>query len=418
MRLIRSLALAAVSIPMAVPANPLAQPQTRGGPGIDVPGLRFHLKPEHMPAPYATPSVANSARRAAKPDEAPLDVPRGFRVNLFAGDLDHARWMTVADNGDVLLAEPGPGRITLLRDSDGDGRADLKEAFLRGLVRPHGLAIHDGYLYIGEPSRIVRVPYEPGDLRAGGNTETVGGNRSLGSGGGHWTRNIAFAPDRKTFYVAVGSAGNTNPEDPPRATVQRFDADGGGQSTFATGLRNPVGIAFHPDTDELYVVVNERDGLGDGLVPDYLTRVREGDSFGWPYAYIGPNPDPDFGEDEPGLVARTVAPDVLFQSHSAPLGLVFYDGDMFPESYRGDAFVALHGSWNASRPTGYKVIRVPFRNGRPEGWYENFAVGFWIKGSRTARVWGRPAGLAIAKDGSLLIADDVDQSVWRVSYQR
>lgn len=342
---------------MAVPANSLAQPQTRGGPGIDVPGLRFHLRPEHMPAPNATPSVANSARRAAKPDEAPLDVLRGFRVNLFAGDLDHARWMTVADNGNVLLAEPRPGRITLLRDSDGDGRADLKEAFLRGLIRPHGLAIHDGYLYIGEPSRIIRVPYEPGDLKAGGNTETVGGNHPLGSGGGHWTRNIAF----------------------------------------------------HPDTDELYVVVNERDGLGDGLVPDYLTRVREGDFFGWPYAYIGPNPDPDFGEDEPGLVARTVAPDVLFQSHSAPLGLVFYDGDMFPESYRGDAFVALHGSWNASRPTGYKVIRVPFRNGRPEGWYENFAVGFWTKGSRTARVWGRPAGLAIAKDGSLLIADDVDQ---------
>ena len=146
--------------------------------------------------------------------------------------------------------------------------------------------------------------------------------------------------------------------------------------------------------------------------------MREGDFFGWPYAYIGPNPDPDFGEDEPGLVARTVAPDVLFQSHSAPLGLVFYDGDMFPKSYRGDAFVALHSSWNASRPTGHKVIRVPFRNGRPEGWYENFAVGFWIKGSRTARVWGRPAGLAIAKDGSLFIADDVDQSVWRVSYQR
>ncbi len=168
---------------------------------------------------------------------------------------------------------------------DSPERGGDKEAFLRGLVRPHGLAIHDGYLYIGEPSRIVRVPYEPGDLKTGGNTETVGGNRSLGSGGGHWTRNIAFAPDHKTFYVAVGSAGNTNPEDPPRVTVQRFDADGAGQSTFATGLRNPVGIAFHPDTDELYVVVNERDGLGDDLVPDYLTRVRERDFFGWPYAY-------------------------------------------------------------------------------------------------------------------------------------
>ncbi len=163
-------------------------------------------------------------------------------------------------------------------------------------------------------------------------------------------------------------------------------------------------------------MVNERDGLGDGLVPDYLTRVRMGEFFGWPYAYIGPNPDPDYGEEKPELVAQTVAPDVLFQSHSAPLGLAFYDGEMFPSEFRGDAFVALHGSWNASQPTGYKIVRIPFENGRPMSWYENFAVGFWAKGSRSARVWGRPAGLAIAADGSLLIADDVDQSIWRVSY--
>lgn len=399
-----------------VPTGQDALSQTAGGPGVDVPGLRFHVKPDDLPRPHATPSVANSANRTRKPDGTPLQVPEGFRVNLFADDLDHVRWMTVAENGDVLLAEPGPGRITLLRDSNGDGRADVREAFLRGLNRPHGLAVHQGYLYIGEPTRIFRVPYRAGDLKPTGDKEVVGGNASLGSGGGHWTRNIAFAPDGKTFYVSVGSRSNVSAEAEPRATVQRFNTDGSGQMTYAAGLRNPVGIEFHPETGELYVVVNERDGMGDGLVPDFLTRVREGEFFGWPYAYIGANPDPNYGSRQHDLVSRTVVPDVLFQSHSAPLGLVFYNGDMFPDGFRGDAFVALHGSWNASRPTGYKVVRVPFENGRPLGWYENFAVGFWSKGKSPARVWGRPAGLAIAQDGSLLIADDVDQSIWRVSY--
>ena len=409
--------LAAAVVALSVlPAVQDARAQTLGGPGIDVPGLKFHVKPEDLPLPYATPSVANSANRTPKPEGIPLQVPEGFRVNLYADDLDHARWMTVAENGDVLLAEPSPGRITLLRDADGDGTAELKETFLRGLNRPHGLAIHDGHLYIGEPTRIVRVPYRAGDLKPGGDKEVVGGNGSLGSGGGHWTRNIVFAPDGAAFYVAVGSRNNANVEAPPRATVQRFNKHGSGQMTFAGGLRNPVGIAFHPDTGELYVVVNERDGLGDGLVPDFLTRVREGEFFGWPYAYVGPNPDPDYGNRRPDLIASTVVPDVLFQSHSAPLGLVFYDHEMFPAGFRGDALVALHGSWNASRPTGYKVVRVPFENGRPSGSYENFVVGFWSKRKSPAWVWGRPAGLAIAKDGSLLIADDVDQSIWRVSY--
>ena len=406
---------------VGTPFGQSAWSQSRGGPGIDVPGLRFHVKPEDLPRPHATPSVGNGANRTVKPSETPLQVPEGFRVNLFAGDLDHVRWMTVADNGDVLLAEPQLGKITLLRDSDGDGQADVRATFLRGLNQPHGLAVHQGYLYIGEPTRIVRVPYRPGDLKPTGKKEVVGGRGSLGGGGGHWTRNIVFAPDGKSFYVSVGSRHNVDVEAEPRATVQRFEmggngADGSGQTTFATGLRNPVGIDFHPDTGELYVVVNERDGLGDGLVPDYLTRVREGEFFGWPYAYIGANPDPDYGDEGRELIATTVVPDVLFQSHSAPLGLVFYDGGMFPEAFRGDAFVALHGSWNASQPTGYKVVRVPFKNGRPQSWYENLAVGFWSKGRSPARVWGRPAGLAIAQDGSLLIADDVDQSIWRVSY--
>jgi glucose/arabinose dehydrogenase len=205
-------------------------------------------------------------------------------------------------------------------------------------------------------------------------------------------------------------------EEPPRATIRVFAADGSGGRTFASGLRNPVGIAIRPGSDELWAVVNERDGLGDGLVPDYLARVREGAFHGWPYAYAGPNPDPDFGAKRPDLVAATVVPDVLFESHSAPLGLVFYEGAQFPDEYRGDAFVALHGSWNRSRPTGYKVVRVPFEDGRPVGGYENFAVGFWIEGEETARVWGRPAGLALGGDGSLLVADDAGGTVWRIRW--
>lgn len=243
----------ALGVPVLVFATTIthALSETRGGPGIDVLGLRFHVKVEDLPEPYATPSVANSARRTVKPSAAPLQVPEGFRVNLFAGELNHARWMTVADNGDVLLAEPGPGKITILRDTDGDGDADINQVFLRGLNRPHGLAIHDGHLYISGPRRIIRVAYRVGDLEPSGKKEVVGGRSSLGQGGGHWTRNIVFAPDRRTFYVAVGSEGNTNPEGPPRATVQRFNADGSGQTTFAAGLRNPVGIEFHPQTGEL-----------------------------------------------------------------------------------------------------------------------------------------------------------------------
>jgi len=197
--------------------------------------------------------------------------------------------------------------------------------------------------------------------------------------------------------------------------VNTVNADGT-LSQFATGIRNPVGIAFYPGTDELWVSVNERDGLGDGLVPDYLTHVEKGAFYGWPYAYIGAHPDPVYGPKRPDLVAKTKTPDLLFQSHSAPLGIVFYEGDQFPAEYRGDAFVSLHGSWNSSKPTGYKVVRVHFANGKPAGGYDNFVTGFRLDDSNPAQVWGRPAGLAIARDGSLLIADDAGKAVWKVSY--
>ncbi|MDA0260797.1 MAG: PQQ-dependent sugar dehydrogenase [Proteobacteria bacterium] len=295
--------------------------------------------------------------------------------------------------------------------------AGLSSVFVGGLERPHGLAIHVGYLYIGTPKTIWRVPFSAGQTRARGAAEPFTERGALGSGGGHWTRNLVFSGDGARVFVAVGSHANVGEEPEVRASVQQFAANGRGQRTLAGGLRNPVGIARYPGTDDLYVVVNERDGLGDGLVPDFLTRVVDGGFYGWPYAYIGNHPDPALGSKRPDLVAKSRVPDVLFQAHSAPLGLVFYDADQFPAGYRGDAFVALHGSWNAQRPTGYKIVRVPFENGRPSGGYETFLSGFWIAGADRARVWGRPAGLAIALDGSLLVADDGSQTVWRVSYR-
>jgi len=381
------------------------------------PGQRLQVTPADMPPPHATPSVSNSAIDVARPPGANLRVPPGFRASIFADRLVHPRWLAVAANGDVLLAEPRAGRVTLLRDADGDGDAETRTTLVGGLDRPHGLAIQGGYLYIGEPTRIVRVAWRTGDMQAGA-VEAVTPSGALGDGWGHWTRNILFSRDGSHFFVSVGSRSNTAEEASPRATIQRFRADGSGQTTFASGLRNPVGIAFRPGTEELWTVVNERDGLGDGLVPDYLARVEAGDFFGWPYAYIGTHPDPDFGRKRPELVAKSKMPDVLFRSHSAPLGLVFYDAEQFPADYRGDAFVGMQGSWNSAKPEGYMVARVPFENGRPKGYYEVFASGFWMSGADRARTWGRPIGLAVAKDGSLLMADESGGAVWRIAYGR
>ena len=379
-------------------------------------GARFHIEASDLPPPYATPNAANPPRRVPRPIFAGLRVPAGFRANIYAEGLRHARWLAVAPNGDVFVAETGAGRITVLRDADRDGVAEHRAVFADRLDRPHGMAFHGGYLYVGEPTRVVRFAYRPGAVTAGGPAEPVTEAGALGDGAGHHTRTIVFAADGATFYVTVGSRNDAAEEAEPRATVQRFTPDGSGQTTIATGLRNPVGMALHPTTGALYVVVNERDGLGDGLVPDFLARIEPGAFYGWPYGYLGATPDPRFGVLRPDLVARTRLPEVLFQAHSTPLGLVFYDGEMFPADYRGDGFVALHGSSNAAKPTGYTIVRVPFADGRPEGFYETFAAGFWLTGDDSARVWGRPAGLAVAQDGSLLIADDVGNAIWRVHY--
>ncbi|MBL4720937.1 MAG: PQQ-dependent sugar dehydrogenase [Alphaproteobacteria bacterium] len=404
------LTLLLLSSPFAVNANERLKGQ---------PGERFHVRPGDLPAPFATQSVSNGPKLVAREAGRRPVAPFGYRVEIFAKGLSHARWIITAPGGAVILAQSRAGVVTRLLDRDGDGAADDIQTIADGFDRPHGLALHDGYLYIADLSRVWRVKWRP-EGKAAAKKEAVTPLGSLGGGGGHWTRTLAFAPDGKHFYVSIGSRDNIGEEDAPRATIKQFRADGSGGRIFAHGLRNPVGIAFHPDTGSLYTVVNERDGLGDGLVPDYFTAVRDGGFYGWPYAYIGSNPMPEYAERRPDLVKASIVPDVLFQSHSAPIGLAFVTGRAFPEEWRGDAFVALKGSWNAARPTGYKIVRVAFRNGKPQGWYENFVTGFQVGledsfwGHRRATVIGRPAGVAIWGDRGLLIADAAANIIWWV----
>jgi glucose/arabinose dehydrogenase len=379
----------------------------------DEPGQHFSLSPAQLAKPYATPAVDNSSEKMVRPAGAMPKAPPGFSVTVFAPYVPGARFMAVAPNGDVFVAESDAGKVVVLRPSHDGTKAQRITTFASGFAQPHGIAFHDGAVYIADTKSLWRMPYRDGQLKRTGKRARIA-NTTPGGTVGHFTRDIVVS-SKGDLFLTIGSKDNIGEDAPTYASVQKVGADGS-LSTFASGLRNPVGIAFYPGTDDLYVTVNERDGLGDGLVPDYLTRIAQGDFFGWPYAYIGTNPDPDFGSKRPDLVAQTKTPDVLFQAHSAPLGFVFYEGNQFPADYRGDAFVALHGSWNSSHPTGYKVVRIRFKNGRPENGYENFLSGFWDGSTSPARVWGRPVWPAVAKDGSLLVSDDAGSTVWRVAY--
>ena len=382
-----------------------------------VPGERFHIRVADLPAPYAEPSIANPPQRVRRPYEAVPAVPEGYTATLFAEGLRHPRELLVLPDGGVLVSQPRTGQLILLRDTDGDGRADRVAPFADGFATPYGLQLVDDSLFLSAADGIWRLPYRVGDDHPAGPPERVTAPGAFGPGSGHWTRNLIHDPVDDRFLVAIGSRGNIAEEPEPRATIQVFDRDGGGQRTLASGLRNPVGLAFNPTTGALFAVVNERDGLGDRLVPDYLTRVEDGAFYGWPYAYLGSNPQPDFAERRPDLVARTRVPEVLFEAHSAPIDVVFYDGDLFPPDVVGDAFVSFRGSWNRGQPTGYMVVRVPFAGGEPLGWYESFATGFRIGGRRQAEVWGRPTGLAVAADGALLVSDDTGGTIWRIGYR-
>ena len=304
-------------------------------------------------------------------------------------------------------------------------KPEVNAVFATGLSRPFGIAFYPPgpeprYVYVGNTNSVVRFPYKNGDTKSTGPAEMIvadmpSGNERVG-GGGHWTRDVEFSPDGKTMFVSVGSRSNVSDDDKEkrRADILAFDPDGKNERIFAYGIRNPVGLATHPKTGQLWTSVNERDLLGDHLVPDYVTHVEEGGFYGWPWYYIGAHQDPRHEGKHPELKDKVIVPDVLVQSHSASLDMTFYDGDKFPEEYRLDAFAAEHGSWNRARRTGYKVIRIPMKDGKATGEYEDFLVGFVTE---DGNVWGRPVGVAVAKDGALMVTDDGSGTVWRVAYE-
>jgi glucose/arabinose dehydrogenase len=390
------------------------------------PGVTRKITVADLPKPYATESVDNGADVVRRPSDAWPQAPAGFKVEQFASKLDNPRLLRTAPNGDVFLAESDAGEIKIFRGLTSDGKPEQTQVFASGLNKPFGIAFYPPgpnpeWVYVGNTDSVVRFPYHNGDLKARGASQKLadlpGGGRLRG--GGHWTRDIAFSRDGKKMYVSVGSHSNVDDTDNNsveyhRADILEFNPDGSGERVYASGIRNAVGIAVHPQTGELWASVNERDGLGENLPPDYITHVQDGGFYGWPWYYMGGHVDPRHQDKHPDLRARMLNPDVLLQPHNASLEMTFYDAKQFPTQYQGDIFAAEHGSWNKSARTGYEVVRVPLQQqGHATGEYEDFLTGFVTK---DGKVWGRPVGVAVAKDGSLLVSDDGSNSIWRVSY--
>jgi glucose/arabinose dehydrogenase len=376
------------------------------------------------------PDPANAGTRFAKEvgwNGGQPKAAQGFTVSLFADKLSSPRGLHVLPNGDVLVAESegdpskSPNRITLLRDTDKDGKADERSVLVSNVRQPFGMLLRGDQLFVGASNALMRYPYKEGQK-----TITAAGTKLLdlpaGLHNNHWTRAVIANGDNSKLFVSVGSGTNVDEEhadekDPRRAAILEVDLDGTGMRVFASGLRNPVSMALHPETKVLWTVVNERDMLGDDLVPDYLTSVKDGAFYGWPFSYYGQHEDPRKKGERPDLVAKAIPPDYALGAHVAPLGLVFYQGSMFPERYKGGAFVTLHGSWNRKTFAGYKVVFVPFQNGEPSAAAEDVLTGF-IKDEATSEVHGRPVGIAQLADGSLVVADDAAHCVWRISAAR
>lgn len=375
---------------------------------------QHQVKPDRLPKPFATPDVRNPPAVIPQPEGASLTVPKGFAATVFAeGGFKRMRWVAVAPGGDVFATDSDVNTVTVLRDTNADGVSDQRHVFAEGLARPFGVAFGAGHVYVANAGSIVRWPYKSGQLKAEGPGEKI---VEMPAEPGHWTRNIAFSPDGARLYVTLGSGSDAGAPDPDRALVFSVKPDGTDRRVLATGLRNPIGLDFEPTTRTLWAAVQERDKLGDDLVPDFITSVREGAFYGWPFAYVGPNEDPRHAGERPDLVKQTVVPDVLLEAHSAVMGLVFYQGKSFPHIYHGSAFATLRGSSNRSLRTGYKVIRIPFANGKPSGGYEDFATG-WMLGEDKKEVWGRPVGIAVAGDGALMVVDDANQRIWRIAHK-
>lgn len=391
------------------------------------PGTFRKITLADLPRPFETDSAFNMPHLIPRPAGAIPVAPPGFKVELYASGLDNPRLIRTAPNGDLFLAESETGKIKVFRGVGKDGRAATAEVFATGLDRPFGIAFYPPgpdaqWLYVGNTGSVVRFPYRNGDLKATGPAQMIvpdlpGGAGKLG-GRGHWTRDVVFSRDGKKMYVSVGSYSNVddtdnNPREFHRADVLEFNPDGSGVRVYAYGIRNCVGLEISPLTGEVWCSTNERDGLGDNLVTDYITHVQEGGFYGWPWYYMGGTHDPRHAGKHPELKSKVITPDVLLQSHFASLEMTFYEGMQFPEEYHGDIFAAEHGSWNRAKRTGYEVVRVPLKDGHATGEYEDFLTGFVTdKGD----VWGRPVGVAVGKDGSLFVSDDGSRSIWRVSY--
>lgn len=388
------------------------------------PGIRRHITLADLPAPYATESVDNGPDVVPRPANAWPIAPKGFKVELYATGLENPRELRTAPNGDIFLAESEAGQIKVFRGVTADGKAKQVSVFASGLHQPFGIAFYPRenpqWVYIGDTDAIVRFPYRNGDMKARGAMQHLadlpGGGRLRG--GGHWTRDLVFSADGKWLFASVGSHSNvddpdTHPAEFHRADVLQFTPEGKFVKVWGWGIRNCVGEAINPTTGELWCSTNERDDLGNNLVPDYITHVPDGGFFGWPWWYMGPHQDPRHEGKHPELKSKVLTPDVLLQPHFASLQMIFYQGTQFPEQYHGDGFACEHGSWNRKLRTGYEVIRIPMRDGHATGEYEDFLTGFTMD---DGNVWGRPVGVTESKDGSLFISDDGSRSIWHVIY--
>jgi glucose/arabinose dehydrogenase len=386
------------------------------------PGKIRKITVNDLPQPYASASAENGPEVVARPANAWPKAPAGFKVDQFAIGLDNPRLLRTAPNGDIFLAESSAGRIRIFRGLTSDGKPELSAVFASGLKRPYGINFYPPgpnpqWVYVSQPDGVFRFAYQNGNLKATGSAEHIA---DLPGGRGHWTRDIQFSADGKKMFVAVGSASNDDdsdktPAEKNRADILEFNPDGSDMRIYASGIRNAGGgLAINPRTGELWCSVNERDALGDNLVPDYITHVQEGGFYGWPWWYIGGHQDPRQNGKHPELKDKTILPDVLLQPHNASLEFAFYEGKQFPAEYRGDIFASEHGSWNKAVRAGYEVIRVPLhQTGKASGEYEDFVTGFVLD---DGNVWGRPVGMTVAPDGSLLVSDDGSNSVWRISY--
>jgi len=386
------------------------------------PGTTRKITVGDLPQPYATKSAINGPEVVDRPKNVWPQAPAGFKVELYTTDVHNPRKILTAPNGDFFVAESHGGDIKIFRGITADGKPQQSSVFATGLDQPYGIAFYPPgpdpqYVYIGQTDAVLRFPYHNGELKATGKPEHIA---TLPDHEGHWTRDLVFSPDGKQLFVAVGSGSNvddpdTHPGEKDRADILVMNPDGSGMRVYAYGIRNAGGgLAINPKTGELWCSVNERDGLGNNLVPDYITHVQEGGFYGWPYYYMGGNPDPRLKGKHPELKSKVIVPDVLLQPHNASLEMVFYEGKQFPAEYRGDIFSSQHGSWNRAPRAGYEVIRVPLhQTGHASGEYEDFLTGFVLP---NGDVWGRPVGVAVAPDGSLLVTDDGSNSIWRVSY--